>query len=334
MPGFFARLRRSKILPPVLGLAVLAAIVFGLHRALEKVSLGEVLAAIGATPRAQLVHAGLLTAGSLCIMCVYDVPGILFAWRLAGFPRLGVRRVALASGCAYALSHVLGVPALTAAAVRVRLYAQWAVPASGLARIVTLSGVMFTLGAAALLGGILVLHPADVPLFGDMPSAALRGLGLVFWLVPAGYVAAAGGERKLVVARRAIPRPGPVLAAAQIALSCADTGCAAAILYVVLPTVPGLSFPHVLGIYLAAFAGGLVSALPGGVGVFDSVLLLGLAGFMDAAQALGAILLFRLLYYILPAALAGVAFFGHEIWLGVRRTRVGEKLDAGAENNK
>jgi uncharacterized membrane protein YbhN (UPF0104 family) len=322
-PSVFARLRHSRALPPVLGFIVLAAILFGLHRALAKISLGQVLAAIGATPQAQLLHAVLFTAASLAIMGVYDVPGILFARRLADFPRLGPRRIALASGCAYALSHVLGAAALTAAAVRVRLYAQWAVPASGIARIVTLSGVMFTLGAAALLGGILVLHPSDVPLFGpSIPPDALRALGALLWLVPAFYVAAAGSEKPLVLFGRAIPRPGPVLAMAQILLSCADTATACAILYTVLPTLPGLTYAHVLGIYLAAFAGGLVSALPGGVGVFDSLLLLGLAGFMDAAQALGAILIFRLLYYVLPALIAGMAFSGHEIWLSVRERRL------------
>jgi uncharacterized membrane protein YbhN (UPF0104 family) len=67
--------------------------------------------------------------------------------------------------------------------------------------------------------------------------------------------------------------------------------------------------------------------------VFDSLLLLGLAGYMDAAQALAAILLFRLLYYIMPAGLAGLAFFGHEIWLGFSRQPPSEK-PAPAERGK
>jgi uncharacterized membrane protein YbhN (UPF0104 family) len=328
MPGIIARLRHSRVLPPVLGVIVLGAIIFGLHRALAKISVGQVLSAIGATPQGQLVHGLLLTALSLCIMGFYDVPGILFAKRMVDFPRLKARRIALASGCAYALSHVLGAAALTSAAVRVRLYAQWAVPAAGIARIVTLSGVMFTLGAATLLGFVLVLDPSDVPLFGsDVAPDALRFFGALLWLLPVGYIAAAGSAKPLVLFGRAIPRPGPVLAVAQILLSCADTSCACAILYTVLPTVPGLSFSHVLGIYLAAFAGGLVSALPGGVGVFDSVLLLGLAGYMDAASALGAILLFRLLYYVLPALIAGMAFSGHEIWLSVQERQVTEDAE-------
>jgi uncharacterized membrane protein YbhN (UPF0104 family) len=317
-----AAARLKKYLPPLLGGLVLAGILVGLHGALKKIRLADVVAAIGATPRPQLDHAALLLAVSFLIMSVYDVPGILFGRKLINFPRLGPARIALASGCAYALSHVLGAPALTAAAVRVRLYAQWAVPAAGIARIVTLSGLMFTLGACTLLGGILLLHPTDVPLFGPhVTPDALRALGAALWLAVAAYIAAAAGAKPLVLFRWPVPRPGSLLAAAQVALSCADTGCAGAILYTILPTVPGLTFPHVLGIYLAAFAGGLVSGLPGGVGVFDSVLLLGLAGWMDAAQAVGSILLFRLAYYLFPAALAAIAFFGHELWVGLRRQK-------------
>jgi uncharacterized membrane protein YbhN (UPF0104 family) len=66
---------------------------------------------------------------------------------------------------------------------------------------------------------------------------------------------------------------------------------------------------------MAAFAGGLLSGLPGGVGVFDTVLLLGLTGLIDPAGAIGAILLFRVLYYLAPAALAGVCFALHEVWV-------------------
>jgi uncharacterized membrane protein YbhN (UPF0104 family) len=304
---------------PAIGVALLAGILFGLHRALAKIGVADVLGAIAATPLAQLAHAGLLTCVSLGIMAVYDVPGILFGRRLAGFPRLGAGRIALASGCAYALSHVLGAPALTAAAIRVRFYARWRVPAAGIARIVALSGVMFTLGAGALLGGILLLRPGDVPLFGGAaPAAALRALGAGLWLAVLGYVAAAGAKTPLTILGRAIPRPGPALAVAQILISCADTGCAAAILYTALPNVAGLSYAHVLGIYLAAFAGGLVSALPGGVGVFDSLLLLGLAGQVDAAPAIGAILLFRLIYYVFPAVLGAGAFCSLELWAGFR----------------
>jgi uncharacterized membrane protein YbhN (UPF0104 family) len=314
-----AKRRVLHYLPPVLGLLVLGGIIFGLHRALAKIGPDDVLAALEATPRTQIHHALALLALSFCLMAVYDIPGVLFAKKLIRFPRIGLHRVALASFSAYALSHVLGVAALVSAAIRLRLYAQWGVPPAGIGRIIALSGTMFTLGAATLLGGILLLHPLDVPLFGrDVSTMALRGLGAALWVVVAAYIGAAHGEKPLSVLRFNIPRPGLRLAAAQVLLSCADTATACAILYTVLPSVPGLSYAHVLAIYLAAFAGGVFSGLPGGVGVFDTMLLLGFTGYMDTAHAIGAILLFRVLYYLAPAALAGLCFSGHEIWLTVK----------------
>jgi uncharacterized membrane protein YbhN (UPF0104 family) len=320
-PVTHPRLRRAlHYLPPVLGVVVLSGIIFGLHRALKKVGLHDVLAALKATPGAEIAHALALLGISFGIMLVYDIPGILFAKKLVDFPRLGMRRIGLASFCAYALSHVVGAPALSAAAIRLRLYAQWGVPAAGIGRIVTLSGTAFALGTAALLGGVLLFHPMEVPLLGNaVTPLALRGIGCALWIVIGLYVLAARKTAPLRVLGRNIPRPGWGLAIAQVVLSCADTGTACAILYVVLPTIPGLTYPHVLAIYLAGFTGGLFSGLPGGVGVFDTVLLLGLAGTMDPARAIGAILLFRVLYYLVPAALAGLCFAGHEIWITARR---------------
>jgi len=319
-------LRRAlHYLPPVLGILVLSGIIFGLHRALKKVGLQDVLAALQATPGAEIAHALGLLGLSFCIMLVYDIPGILFAKKLVDFPRLGMRRIGLASFCAYALSHVLGAPALSAAAIRLRLYAQWGVPAAGIGRIVTLSGTAFALGTGTLLGGVLLFHPLEVPLLGaEVTPLALRGIGAALWAVIGLYVLAARKTAPLRVLGRNIPRPGWGLAMTQVALSCADTGAACAILYVVLPTVPGLTYPHVLAIYLAGFTGGLFSGLPGGVGVFDTVLLLGLAGYMDPARAIGAILLFRVLYYLAPAAMAGLCFAVHEIWIAARRGRSGQ----------
>lgn len=314
--------RLIKYLPPVLGLVVLIGIVVGLHGALRRIGPEDVLAALGATPRREVLHALVLLAASMGLMMAYDVPGILFARRLGAFPRLKLRQVALASFSAYALSHVLGAAALTAAAIRVRLYAQWQVPRAGIARIIALSGSMFSLGLAALLGFLLLLHPHALPLFGHAVTPdLLRAMGAALLAVVAAYVAAARRREGLNVFGHEIALPGHGLALTQVALSCADTVTACAILYVILPDAAGLSYPHVLGIYLAAFAGGVFSGLPGGVGVFDSVLLLGLSGYMDAAPALGAILLFRVLYFLCPACVAALCYAGHEVWINTRRGR-------------
>jgi uncharacterized membrane protein YbhN (UPF0104 family) len=105
-------------------------------------------------------------------------------------------------------------------------------------------------------------------------------------------------------------------------MAVSDILTSGAILFSVLPPC-ALSYPHLLGLYLAAFVSGLFSGLPGGVGVFDSVLLLGLSAYLPTADALGTILLFRVMYFLIPACLGGLCYAGHELWAHARPS--GEK---------
>jgi glycosyltransferase 2 family protein len=294
---------------------VLAGVVIGLHGALKKIGLADVLNAFAATPRRHVLHAVLLLVLSICIMSAYDLPGVTFARRAENFPRLGLLRIGLASFCAYALSHVLGAPALTAAAIRLRLYAQWGVPSAGIGRIMALSGSTFAIGLCAMMGFLLLIQPLAVPVFGHTAPDTLRLVGAVLAGAAVFYVVAARGRESVRLFGRDVSLPGARLALTQILLAGADMSISCAILYTVLPNAPGLTYLHVLSIYLAGFASGLFSGLPGGVGVFDSVLLLGLSAYLPPAEALGAILLFRVMYFLAPACLAGLCYAGHELWV-------------------
>jgi uncharacterized membrane protein YbhN (UPF0104 family) len=328
------RLRRwLRFLPPVLGVLVLTGILAGLHGALKKISFDDVLAALRATPRGEIYHALALLCLCVCVMMMYDVPGIMFARQRGDCPKLAWWRIGFASACAYALSHVLGAPALSAAAIRLRLYAQWGVPAAGIGRIMTVSGTTFASGSCLLLGAVLLVHPRELPWLGhELSPLGLRATGVVLWALVAGYVALARGKKPISLFGLNIPRPGLAVAAAQVAISFCDIALACGILYTVLPTVAGMTYAHVLAFYLAGFAGGLLSGLPGGVGVFDTLLLLGLAGYMNPADAIGAILLFRVLYYLTPAVLAGAAFVAHEVWVAAAAKRQGspEKINGSS----
>lgn len=284
-----------------------------LHKVLGKVGLHGVLSAFVATPVDNIVRALGLLACSIAIMAAYDMPGVHFAQRAHECPHVPMAKISLASFCAYALSHILGATAITAAAIRLRYYAHWDVPATGLARIVALSGSSFTLGVLTILGLLLVLDPIIVPLPGDLALDLMRALGVLLLLVPCGYVAAASRVETIKLFRRTINLPGWRIALAQLMISCLDIACACAIFYVVLPATPGLTYPYILSLYVGAFVAGALSGLPGGVGVFDSLLLLGLTDYISANAALGAILLFRILFFLVPACLAGLCYAGHEL---------------------
>ncbi|MDE1906666.1 MAG: UPF0104 family protein [Rhodospirillales bacterium] len=313
--------RHLKLLPPVFGFLLLVAIGFGLHGVLAKVGVAQVFAAFLATPVWKVIRAVALLAASICIMAAYDLPGVFFAKRRGGGPHLPYPSIGLASFCAYALSHVLGAAALTAAAIRLRFYAHWDVPPGGIARIVALSGSNFTLGVFTLMGVLLLADPYAVPLPGISDFYLLRGLGLALLAVPLFYVLAARKRDAVVLLGKTIALPGARIALAQIVVSCLDICCACAILHAVLPAAPGLGYAHTLSIYVGAFAAGVLSGLPGGVGVFDSVLLLGFSAYLPAAEALGAILLFRVMYFLAPACLAGLCYAGHELWVYASKDR-------------
>lgn len=309
----------KRLLPPVLGLILLAAIVFELHKVLAKVGLSAILAAFVATPIRAVCGAVAFLLCSMLIMACYDLPGVLFARRAHECPRLSFSKIGVASFCAYALSHVLGATAITAAAIRVRFYAHWDVPASGLARIVAISGTNFTLGVVTVLGVLLLADPLSVPLPLPLLTFWLRAVGGVLLLVPLFYVAASGKFNVVTFFRRRITLPGWRIAICQLVISCLDICIACAILGQVIPTTPGLNYPYILSLYVGAFVAGALSGLPGGVGVFDSVLLLGLSSYISADSALGAILLFRILFFLVPACLGGLTYVCHELLIYTKK---------------
>jgi phosphatidylglycerol lysyltransferase len=105
------------------------------------------------------------------------------------------------------------------------------------------------------------------------------------------------------------------MAVVQVTLATVDVAVTATIFYTLLPASPALTWPIFLGVYVASYTAGLAANLPGGIGVFDTAMMFGLENYVDAPRIVGAILVFRLYYYIIPLFLAGGLFAGNEILL-------------------
>ena len=95
--------------------------------------------------------------------------------------------------------------------------------------------------------------------------------------------------------------PGWRMAIVQVLLATVDVAVTASIFYALLPVSPGLTWLRFLGVYVASYTAGLAANLPGGIGVFDTAMLLGLSPWLDPPQILGAIVVFRLLLLHHPA---------------------------------
>lgn len=298
-------------LPALLGIALLLGAVYVVLHQYHNLRLHDVRLALDGIPRRALVVAFLCTIAAYFVLTLYDWLGTVYAGHW-----LAYRRVAFASFCAYTLSHNLGFPAVSGAAVRYRLYAAWGLKPLEIAKVVAFCSLTFGLGGMVLGGTILFLEPGAVPFFGDwLPHWAMYLAGAALWAVMGAYLVLAGRIGQVRLFGHLVELPGLKMALLQVLLAAVDVAVTAAIFYVLLPPVPGLPYHRFLAIYLASYAAGLAANLPGGIGVFDSAMLLGLGGLVAAPEVVGAIVVFRLFYYIIPLFIAGALFTGNELVL-------------------
>ncbi len=300
-----------------IGLCLLVAAVWVVKEKFGNLRLSEIQAAIGAFPLRAIVLSGLWTVLAYIILTFYDLLATRYVKHPVSYPR-----VALAACCAYTFAHNLGFAAVSGAATRYRLYAQWGLTPMQIAGVVAFCSLTFGLGAMVLGGFVLFTEPAEIPVFKELPTWLCYLIGIGLWGVVAIYICISmfwrrpvrgfGGELML---------PDVKMAGAQVLLATVDLAATALIFWALLPEAPGLTYWHFVGVYLLAYSAGLAAHLPGGIGVFDTAMAVGLSPWLPAPTIFAAIIIFRLWYYLIPMAIAGVAFAAHEL-RGVRRFAV------------
>jgi len=296
-------------LPTLLGIVLLIGAIYVVQREFRHLRLRDIDAALHAIPPRALMFSAGWTILSYAVLTLYDRLGTIYAGH-----KVAYARVAFASFCAYALSHNLGFNAVSGAAVRFRLYAHWGLTPTQIAKTVAFCSLTFGLGGMVLGGAILFLEPSTMPWFGaHLPPAIMYGAGALLWAIVAAYITFAKLQRRLRLFGQLVDLPGMRMAVLQVLLATADVAITATIFYQLLPHATHLRWTAFLGIYVASYTAGLAANIPGGIGVFDTAMLLGLAPYLDAPRIVGAILIFRLYYYVIPLFLAGSLFAGNEI---------------------
>jgi phosphatidylglycerol lysyltransferase len=290
---------------PFLAVGLLALAVWLVDRELAGYRWKDVSASLRALPPARLLLALFLTVASYVVLTGYD----FLALRYLGFD-LPPRRVALASFLGYVLSHNVGLSLVGSSAPRYRLYTASGLSPVDVAKVVAFTSLTLWLGWLSLAGAACVLVPGSVPL-PLVAAAGVRALGAVFLALVAAYVGWCATRREVVeLGGWRFSLPAPRLAVAQVAMSVLDWLVASAVLFALLPA-GSASYPHFLCIFLAAVVAGLISHVPGGLGVFESVVLIGLRA--HTPSILGALLAFRIIYYLLPLFVGGALFATFEL---------------------
>ena len=288
---------------PALSVLMLCLALWALYRLAGEVSYHQVGEYMHRLRRGRIGQAIVLTALGYAVMPMYD----LFALNAIG-RKLPRRQVALISFISYAFSNTLGMAMLVSGSIRYRFYIQAGLSTMEVAKIVLFCTISFWLGLFAITGVTLLF----VPIPHGLPLGSVHLLlGVVLCAIPLLWLAGGVIFRRPVKLWRWDVRLPPIsIGLRQIFVGAIDWGLAAAVLYALMPDALVLHFGSFLAIFALAQIAGLISHVPGGLGVFEAVMLAGFGATGNhalSAPILGALAAYRGVYYLLPLCAAAVA---------------------------
>jgi glycosyltransferase 2 family protein len=301
----------------VLSATIIAVAAVVLYRKLHSIDFAKVLTAMSTVEYANVGLAALFVAAGYFTLTFYD----LFALRTIGRNDVPYRIAALAGFTSYSVGHNVGASVFTGGAVRYRIYSGWGLDAIEVAKVCFIAGLTFWLGNIAVLGIGFVWHPEAATAIDQFPEWLNRGLGIAALLILVAYVAWVWKE-PLVVGRHnwKVRLPNGPLTLLQILIGIVDLGFCSLGMYMLVPDLPDLGFVTVAVVFVSATLLGFASHSPGGLGVFDAAMLIALWQY-DTEGLLAGLLIFRILYYLTPFALALATLGVRELMLGMQRRR-------------
>ncbi|MGH8298162.1 MAG: bifunctional lysylphosphatidylglycerol flippase/synthetase MprF, partial [Steroidobacteraceae bacterium] len=291
---------------PLAALLVFGVVAYVLHGEIARLHFNRVFAHLQAIPRTHVLVALGLTAVSYWVLSGYDVLALRYLRK-----RLRYGRILFTSFIASAFGHTLGFAAFTGGAIRFRLYASAGVTAVEVATIAAFASFSIAIGLATLAGISLFLAPAQsaavLPLGHDLTFL----VGALLLAAVSGYALWSALSRGVLEIRGwALRAPGPAIGLSQVALGVLDLSLAGSVLWWLLPAGSHIGFLPFIGAYAIAVIAGIVSHVPGGIGVFETMMLLILRGIPPEAL-LGSLLAYRAVYYLVPL-LFGAVLFGYK----------------------
>ena len=305
----FARSGRfgRRLVGPAFAVAALALAGWLLHRQLQKYSLAEITRALGEIGARDMVLALGFAAGSYFCLTLSETLGVRYTGR-----RLPYRKIAFTSFVSLSLGHNIGFAALSSGTIRYRFYSGWGLTLGDVGRIVLLSGTTIGLGYAALAGAALIARPDLAADMLGLGGGLARAVGAALLLGVAIYLLVAwradGAGFRLWRWRVAMP-PLPI-AALQVVIGSANTACVVGVLHTTLSALTEVSYLAVVAVYVLAAVAAIASHVPGGLGVLEAVVM----SFSPDVSTFGALVAFRVAYFLIPLCLGASLFAGSEVY--------------------
>ncbi len=302
MPTLRDGLRR--VLPYIVGGAMFAVAVWVLHSTLRRYDLADLQSELAEISNYHLGLALLFTAASFLALVGYEFSALSMIGR-----RLPLHQLALASFVTQSIAHSTGFAFVVGATLRYNFYVDRGLGIGDVAKVQMFFTATFTLGVATLAGAVVMIEPYRLAEVTGLPPwlwrlAAATALALVIAYVVWG----AFFHRPIRWRGHELVLPGATATLIQIFFGVADLVAVAAALYVLLPSELGLGYLDVLAVFMASIVVGLMSHVPGSLGVFELAVVL----LLQPSEALtlpliGSLLAFRGVYYLLPLVCGVIA---------------------------
>ncbi len=297
-------------LGPALGLLLFIAALLVIHNELREFHYHDIVRQLKALSGGKIFFGSSLAALSYLIMTGYD----MLALQYIRSP-MPYSRIAFASFIGYSFSNSIGLSMLAGGSVRYRLYSAWGLSTEDITKVVAFCTFTLWIGFFTLGSAVFIIEPPAIPGSLRLPFTSVRFIGLLFLFPVSLYFFWSLLRREpLRIRGWEFPVPGVRLSLMQITLASLDWLLAGSVLYALLPSDTGVSFMKFIGVYLLAQTAGLMSQVPGGLGVFETVAIVFLSKDIPSPAVLGSLLAFRILYYLIPLCIAAVMLGAHELF--------------------
>ncbi|HNX25519.1 MAG TPA: phosphatidylglycerol lysyltransferase domain-containing protein, partial [Spirochaetota bacterium] len=298
-----------KIILPVSGAVILSIALIFLYRELESYHLNEIIQKLRDFPAAKLMAAILATVISYFIVTFYDLLAFRYIKQKLSYPR-----IFFTSLVSYIFGNNIGMSVLSSGTVRFRFYSAAGLSSINIIKIITFTAATFWIGIVTLAGIVFIIEPVNSPAILHIPFISLRAVGMIFLCIVAMYFAVTVFYKKTFNFKEwEIEIPDWKTGLGQIAVSVTDWSIAGLVLYFLLPESVQLSYTAFIPLFLLAQISGLISHVPGGIGVFETVIMLLLAGQGGAPEIFSSLILYRFVYYLCPFAIGLLLFSAAEV---------------------
>lgn len=295
---------RLKRFAPLAVLGIFTLTVIAVYHLFADIDPKELRAALSAVTPGQIGIALVLTLTNYCVLFGYDFTALAYLKK-----KIPPAVVSLTSFTAYGIGNMVGLSMLSGGAVRFRMYGRYGMDSGDIALLTVFCAMSFGLGNAVLAFGANALVASPLGISDPQYALVIRVASVIFLvsILAAAFIASARRATFQIAGFRVVVPP-PAALAFQIALAVLDISLAAGVLYFLFPEASRPDYLPLFFWFAIAVGAGVLSHIPGGAGVFEAVIAVGLAGQVNLPELASTLLLYRLVYYIVPFLLALTAF--------------------------